>query len=113
MRHRWAALPAVAILLALPVSAQIDTGIISGKVVDPSGAVVPGAEITVTQVETNIQSKGQSNEDGKFRVPSLKIGGIQTERHRSRIQRPVAGGHPPPHRREPGRGPAARSRRRD
>src|SRR5215208_77325 len=74
MRNRWTALLAVRLLLALPVFAQIDTGIISGRVMDPSGAVVPGAEITVTHIESNIQSKGQSNEDGMFRVPSLKSG---------------------------------------
>lgn len=61
-------------LLAAPVFAQLDTGIISGKVTDPSGAVVPGAQITVTQTNTNIQVTSQSNESGLFRVPSLRPG---------------------------------------
>jgi hypothetical protein len=58
----------------MAVFAQIDTGIIAGKVVDPSGAVVPGAVITITRTETNIQSAGQSNVDGMYRVPSLRPG---------------------------------------
>jgi hypothetical protein len=64
-------------LLVVPAAAvfgQIDTGVISGKVTDPSGAVVPGAQITVTQTETNIQSVAQSNVDGMYRVPSLRPG---------------------------------------
>jgi hypothetical protein len=44
-----AALLAIVLLPAMPVFAQIDTGIISGKVTDPSGAVVPGAKLTITQ----------------------------------------------------------------
>jgi hypothetical protein len=74
MRFRSGALLILVLLLATATFAQIDTGIISGKVVDPSGAVVPGAQITVTQIETNTQSVGQTNEDGMFRVPSLKSG---------------------------------------
>ncbi len=72
--YRRAALLALACVLAFPLFAQIDTGIISGKVTDPSGAVVPGALLTVTQIESNTQSKGQTNEDGLFRVPSLRPG---------------------------------------
>src|SRR5678815_5091562 len=33
-------------LLAMPVFAQNNTGIISGRVTDPSGAIIPNAQIT-------------------------------------------------------------------
>mgnify|MGYP001047062146 CR=1 FL=1 len=62
------------LLLATPVSAQIDTGIISGKVTDPSGAIVPGARVVITQTTTNTESISQTNQDGLFRVPSLRPG---------------------------------------
>src|SRR5438132_2601389 len=58
-------------LLATPVLAQTNTGIISGRVTDPSGAVVPNAQITVTQTETNVDAVSATNSDGLFRVPSL------------------------------------------
>src|ERR1039457_2980589 len=59
-------LVALTFLLAPRGFAQIDTGVISGRVTDPSGAVVPGAQITVIQSETN--------SDGAYRVPSLRPG---------------------------------------
>ena len=72
MRHRPAVgLIALVLLLAVPVLAQNNTGIISGRVTDPSGAVVPNAQITVTQTETNVESVSETNSDGLFRVPSL------------------------------------------
>jgi len=55
----------------MPVFAQNNTGIISGRVTDASGAVVPNAQITVTQTETNVDAISATNTDGLFRVPSL------------------------------------------
>jgi hypothetical protein len=75
MQHRTILALLVCLFIAgIPALAQIDTGIISGKVSDPSGAVVPSAKVTVIHTETNIQSVGETNEDGMFRVPSLKSG---------------------------------------
>jgi hypothetical protein len=61
------------LLLAMPVFAQ-NTGIISGRVTDQSGAVVPNAQITVTQTETNVDAASQTNSEGLYRVPSLRDG---------------------------------------
>ena len=72
MRNRLAVgLIALILLLAMPMLAQNNTGIISGRVTDPSGAVVPNAQITVTQTETNVDAVSATNSDGLFRVPSL------------------------------------------
>src|SRR5271157_1307399 len=57
----------------MPVLAQ-NSGIISGRVTDPTGAVVPGAQIAVTQTDTNVDSVSQSNSEGLFRVPGLRDG---------------------------------------
>ena len=54
--------------------AQSNTGIISGRITDPSGAVVPDAQITVTQTDTNVNANSVTNSDGLFRVPSLTDG---------------------------------------
>jgi len=64
----------VTLLLTLPVFAQNNTGIISGKVTDQTGAVVPNAAITVTQTDTGVNSVSQSNSDGLFRIPGLRDG---------------------------------------
>jgi hypothetical protein len=54
--------------------AQMDSGVISGRVTDSTGAVVPGALVTIIQTATNVQSLGQTDNDGLYRVPSLRDG---------------------------------------
>src|SRR5436190_10473338 len=54
--------------------AQIKSGTIVGTVTDPSGAVVPGAEITVTDQGTNVSSATLSDKSGAFTVPYLQPG---------------------------------------
>jgi hypothetical protein len=63
-----------ALLLAMPVCAQIDTGIISGRVVDPTGAVVAGAQVTIVQTEMSFENVSQTNSEGLFRVQGLRPG---------------------------------------
>ena len=55
---------------ATPLLAQ-NAGIISGRVTDPSGAVVPNGQITVTETDKNVDALSVTNSDGLFRVPSL------------------------------------------
>ncbi len=48
------------------------TGSITGTVVDTSGAVVPGASVTVTDLATRDQRVLTSNAEGRFTAPFLK-----------------------------------------
>ena len=48
------------------------TGSINGTVVDSSGAVVPGAIVTITDLATRDQRALTSNAEGRFTVPFLK-----------------------------------------
>lgn len=61
-------------LLSVPIFAQTNTGIISGRVTDSSGGVIPDADIVVTQTATNVDSLSRTNSDGLFHVPSLVAG---------------------------------------
>jgi hypothetical protein len=54
------------------VRAQSATSTLSGTVLDPNGAVVPGANITVTEVATGVQRTATTNDQGYFSVPLLK-----------------------------------------
>ena len=54
--------------------AQSDTARIAGSVSDSTGAVIPGATITVTNVETNAVVTVTSNGAGLFSVNALSIG---------------------------------------
>ena len=50
------------------------TSSLSGSVIDPTGAVVPGADITVRNEGTGSEFKVISAENGTFTVPSLNVG---------------------------------------
>ncbi len=64
------------ILLALTTSAlaQRGRGTILGNVTDASGAVVPGATVTVTNIATNAVATVVTNSDGYFTAPNLLVG---------------------------------------
>jgi len=47
---------------------------INGRVTDATGAVIPGAEIRVTQTDTNAVRTTTSGEDGSYVLADLPIG---------------------------------------
>ena len=52
----------------------MDYASISGRVLDPSGAAVPGAQVTARHTHTNLTGSTATNQDGRFRFPYLRIG---------------------------------------
>jgi hypothetical protein len=52
----------------------VDVGSVSGRVVDASGAAVPGASVTATHQATNVNNVAVTGSDGRFRFPYLRIG---------------------------------------
>ena len=67
---------ALALLLALAVVAPAQTfrGGIQGVVTDSNGAVVDGAEVTVTSPDTGLTRTAQTNSNGEYQVSELPIG---------------------------------------
>jgi uncharacterized membrane protein len=63
---------AVLILCGVVAMAQVETGQISGTVVDTSGAVVSGANVTVKNLSTNAQRTTMSSDTGAFKVVGLE-----------------------------------------
>jgi hypothetical protein len=55
------------------------TGEITGTVSDSSGAVIPGAKVTVTNEATGIASEVISNNGGHYTVPFLRPGRYRIE----------------------------------
>jgi hypothetical protein len=53
---------------------SVDYGSIGGRVLDPSGAVVAGAQVTARQVDTNVATAALTDGAGRFRLASLRIG---------------------------------------
>jgi hypothetical protein len=60
--------------IALPVLAQLDTGIIQGTVRDSSGAGVPKAPVTITETQTNNRFGVLTDGEGNYVSPPLKVG---------------------------------------
>ncbi|MEO8028061.1 MAG: carboxypeptidase regulatory-like domain-containing protein, partial [Bryobacteraceae bacterium] len=57
-----------------PLCAQTSTSEISGTVRDSSGAVVPGAQVTLTNESTGIVFRQQTTPAGVFDFPSIAVG---------------------------------------
>jgi hypothetical protein len=64
----------MALALALPAYAQLATGTLAGTVEDPTGAVVPGAMVTVTNQGTNRSLTYQTDPSGTYRIVNLAPG---------------------------------------
>jgi hypothetical protein len=64
-------LAASLILAATLLPAQSGNAALSGRVIDPSGAVVPGAQISIRSVSTNVTQKSESSADGRFSITNL------------------------------------------
>src|SRR5262245_54379273 len=66
---------ALLVFFATAASAQVRiTGAITGLVTDPSGALVPGATVQLTDEATGIRKEAVSNESGVFQFPDLNSG---------------------------------------
>jgi hypothetical protein len=59
-----------------PLRAQnaVSTGIVEGRVDDPSGAVVAGAIVTLANTSNGFRQSGLSNNDGRFTFPAVPSG---------------------------------------
>lgn len=64
----------VVLLVSAHAGAQTDTGAIVGTVRDQSGAIVPGATVTATQLGTNVSVTAVTNASGQYSFPTLRIG---------------------------------------
>jgi len=73
--NSWlAALLVLLAIFAMVTPAQTITGTMTGSVVDPRGAAVVGAEVSVAQDATGTKRTVQTNELGDFQIGSLQPG---------------------------------------
>ena len=72
--HRLTLATLLILILGLGASAhaQSDRGSITGRVIDPSGAVVPNAKVTAVNTETNSTAEATTTEEGNFTFPQLQ-----------------------------------------
>src|SRR5438874_884093 len=82
MRVCTFAMLAVALLIlasGAAVWSQTVQGVITGTVTDPTGAVVPNAAVTITNVGTNISQSTTTGSDGSCRFPLVPPGTYTVE----------------------------------
>jgi len=61
-------------LLTSTAIAQSTGGRILGRVIDPSGAVITGATVTLTNEATGVVNTNDADKDGDFSFPSVPVG---------------------------------------
>jgi Carboxypeptidase regulatory-like domain/TonB dependent receptor len=92
---RTTTLSAVCVLalftLAAPLWAQKDAGAIVGLVRDPSGAVVGGAKVTVTDVDRGTALVLTTNSEGQYVASPLRIGRYSVTVEKVGFKKAVAG----------------------
>ncbi len=82
----------VAALAALPVSAQVSKGSISGTIEDPSGAAVASAQIRATSQQTGQVAATTSDATGIFRLNLLPVGTYNLEVTKSGFRKTAMSG---------------------
>lgn len=70
LQKAWALVFGLCLLAAVSISSyaqSVTSGDVTGTITDQSGAVVPGATVTLTNVSTNIAQTSTTNSDGNYR----------------------------------------------
>jgi hypothetical protein len=78
-KYRIGILASVAIGICAPLGAQTVTGAVRGTVTDASGAVVPSAHVTATNVATGVKTTATTDNAGQYALRFLQIGQYKLE----------------------------------
>ncbi len=89
---RTTLLIAVLILILAANAAAQSTALLTGTVVDPSGAVIPSAQVVCRNAETDLRSTVSSNSAGLFRFPDLPVGSYELTISRDGFGKLLRGG---------------------
>jgi hypothetical protein len=69
----------IALLLPNVLRAQLTTSTIYGRVTDANGGTIAGAQVTLTNTDTNLSRTAQTSAEGEYRVELLPIGKYRVE----------------------------------
>jgi hypothetical protein len=83
---------ALVLVCARVADAQAVKGSLVGNIMDPSGSVLPGVTVTITEVNTNIAYSAVTNESGNYTFSNLKDGKYRVGAELSGFKRVVRDG---------------------
>jgi len=69
----------IVLLASFSASAQIATGVLSGRVTDPTGAAIPSAKVSLTKTDTGLVIQAISNAQGFYTFAALQTGPYRVE----------------------------------
>ena len=87
---------AALLLLAVSANAQTSRGTVTGTVLDPTGAVIAGASVTLTGVETGVRLFTNSNDAGIYRFDAVDPGNALADPLRAPLGESLGHGFPLP-----------------
>jgi len=71
---RGASLVVFLLLSGITLQAQVTSGTVRGVVVDPAGAVIPGATVTITDPKTSTSQTVTTGSGGEYQFSNLQVG---------------------------------------
>ena len=82
----------VRILTSPPLEGQVANATVTGVVRDPTGAVIPGVKVVVTNVATNLEREASTDASGVYNIPSLNPGEYKIEAEGTGFKKAVLSG---------------------
>ena len=79
IRRFWITLVIALACLSPALRAQTDTGRITGTVTDASGALIPGAAVTLSNVDTGVSQTATAGADGNFNFSAIPRGNYKVQ----------------------------------
>src|SRR5713101_8802296 len=61
------------------LKAQLTTTTIYGRVTDANGGTIAGAQVAVTNTDTNLSRTAQTSAEGEYRIEFLPVGNYRVE----------------------------------
>jgi hypothetical protein len=83
---------AALLVFSAPAYAQTSRGTVTGTVLDPAGAVIRGAHVTLIGVDTGVRLSTDSNEAGVYRFDAVDPGIYDLEAARTGFRTYFAAG---------------------
>lgn len=70
----WLGVLALSLAICTVMHAQVDTGSVQGQVTDPTGALIPGVQITLHNQNTGVNASTHTDSKGEFSFSPVRVG---------------------------------------